>query len=103
MQLQIDSIKWVLEIEVNKVPNDRLELWTKIETLQWVLYVIFALKNEIMVDYGPDCSTLRLCSFANQFAAAHFASSNFQFLPRDLSRLSFSMLKTCSKYPIFSN
>jgi hypothetical protein len=49
MQLQIDSIKWVLEIEVNKVPNDRLELWTKIETLQWVLYVIFALKNEITV------------------------------------------------------
>jgi hypothetical protein len=72
MQLQIDCIEWVLEkIEVNKIPNDRLDgrirsmiknlekrkdkamirsdtddLWTKIETLQWVLYVIFAIKNE---------------------------------------------------------
>lgn len=75
MQLQIDCIKWVLEkIEVNKIPNDRLEglirsmikdleirkdkvmrrpdtddLWTKIETLQWVLYIIFAIKNERMI------------------------------------------------------
>ena len=62
------------KIEANKIPNDRLEgvirtmikdlekrkdkamkrsdtddLWTKIETLQWVLYVIFAIKNERMV------------------------------------------------------
>jgi hypothetical protein len=75
MQLQIDCIKWVLEkIEVNKISNDRLDglirkmikdleirkdkamrrpdidyLWTKIETLQSVLYVIFAVKNERMV------------------------------------------------------
>ena len=75
MQLQIDCIEWVLEkIEVNKTPNDRLDglirrliknlekrkdkamirsdtddLWTQIETLQWVLYVIFAVKNERMV------------------------------------------------------
>jgi hypothetical protein len=75
MQLQIDCIEWVLEkIEVNKIPNDRLDghirsmiknlekrkdktmirsdtddLWTKIETLQWVLYVIFAIKNGRMV------------------------------------------------------
>jgi hypothetical protein len=75
MQLQIDCIEWALEkIEVNKIPNDRLDghirsmiknlekrkdkamirsdtddLWTKIETLQWVLYVIFAIKNERMV------------------------------------------------------
>ena len=75
MQLQIDRIEWVLEkIVVNKIPNDRLDglirrmikdlekrkdkamrrpdtddLWTKIETLLWVLYVIFALKNERMV------------------------------------------------------
>ena len=60
--------------EVNKIPNDRLDghirtmiknlekrkdkaiiqsdtddLWTRIETLQWVLYVIFAIKNEKMV------------------------------------------------------
>ncbi len=77
MQLQIDCIEWVLEkIEVNKIPNDRLDghirsmikdlekrkeghenamkrpdtddLWTKIETLQWVLYVISAVKNERM-------------------------------------------------------
>jgi hypothetical protein len=72
MQLQIDCIEWVLEkIEVNKISNDRLDghirrmiknlekrkdkamirsdaydLWIKIETLQWVLYVIFAIKNE---------------------------------------------------------
>jgi hypothetical protein len=75
MQLQIDCIEWVLEkMEVNKVPNDRLDglirkiikdlekrkdkamrrpetddLLTKIETLQWVLYVLFAIKNERMV------------------------------------------------------
>jgi hypothetical protein len=75
MQLQIDCIEWILEkIEVNKISNDRLEglirnmikdlekrkekatrrpdtddLWIKIETLQWVLYVIFAMKNERMV------------------------------------------------------
>jgi hypothetical protein len=75
MQLEIDCIKWVLtNIEVNKLPNDRLEgviktmvkdlekrkdkamirsdtddLWTKIETLQWVLFVVFAIKNGNMV------------------------------------------------------
>jgi hypothetical protein len=75
MQLHIDCIEWVLEkIEENKIPNDRLDghirsmiknlekrkdkamirsdtddLWIKIETLQWVLYVIFAIKNERMV------------------------------------------------------
>jgi hypothetical protein len=75
MQLQIDCIEWVLEkIEVNKISNDRLDgdirsmikdlekrkdksmirsdtydLWTKVETLRWVLYVIFAIKNERMV------------------------------------------------------
>jgi hypothetical protein len=62
------------KIEVNKISNDRLEdlirnmikdlekrkeiatrrpdtddLWIKIETLQWILYVIFAIKNERMV------------------------------------------------------
>ena len=73
--MQIDCIEWILEkIEVNKISNDRLEglirnmikdlekrnekatrrpdtddLWIKIETLQWVLYVIFAIKNERMV------------------------------------------------------
>jgi hypothetical protein len=71
MQLQIDCIEWVLEkIEVNKVPNGRLDglirkmikdlekrkdkamrrsdtddLWTKIETLQWVLYVYICNKE----------------------------------------------------------
>jgi hypothetical protein len=75
MQLQIDCIEWVLEkIEVNKISNDRLDghirsmikdlekrkdkamigsdtydLWTKVETLRWVLYVIFAIKNERML------------------------------------------------------
>jgi hypothetical protein len=75
MQLEIDCIEWALQkIEVNKIPNDRLEgiiktmikdlekrkdkamirsetddLWTKIETLQWVLYVIFAIRNGRMV------------------------------------------------------
>ena len=63
-----------LLIEVNKLPIDRLEgvirvtikdlekrkdkamkrsdtddLWIKIESLQWVLFVIFAIKNEMMV------------------------------------------------------
>jgi hypothetical protein len=28
---------------------DTDDLWAKIETLQWVLYVIFAIKNERMV------------------------------------------------------
>jgi hypothetical protein len=71
MQLEIDCIEWALhKIEVNKLSNDRLEgvtktmikdlekrkdkamirsdtddLWTKIETLQWVLFVIFAIRN----------------------------------------------------------
>ena len=71
MQLEIDCIEWALhKIEVNKLSNDRLEgvtktmikdlekrkdkamirsdtddWWTKIETLQWVLYVIFAIRN----------------------------------------------------------
>jgi uncharacterized coiled-coil DUF342 family protein len=75
MQLEIDCIEWALQkIDVNKIPNDRLEgvirtmikdlekrkdiamirsdtddLWTKIETLQWVLYVIFAIRNGNMV------------------------------------------------------
>jgi hypothetical protein len=72
MQLQIDCIEWILEkIEVNKISNEGLirsmikdlekrkekatrrpdtdDLWIKIETLQWVLYVIFAIKNERMV------------------------------------------------------
>ena len=75
MQLEVDCIEWALQkIEVNKLPNDRLEsviktmikdlekrkdkamirsdtddLWTKIETLQWVLFVIFAIRNGRMV------------------------------------------------------
>jgi hypothetical protein len=75
MQLEIDCYEWVLgKIEVNKIPLDRLEriikatirdlekrkdkatvrtdtdnLWTKIESLQWVLFVIFAIKNDRMV------------------------------------------------------
>ena len=40
-----------LEIREDKVmiSSDTDDLWTKIETLQWVLYVIFAIKNERMV------------------------------------------------------
>ena len=75
LQLEIDCIEWALKkIEVNKLPIDRLEavtrvmikdlekrkdkamkrsdtddLWTKIESLQWVLFVIFAIKNGNMV------------------------------------------------------
>ena len=75
MQLEIDCIEWALKkIEVNKLPIDRLEavtrvmiknlekrkdktmkrsdtddLWTKIESLQWIIFVIFAIKNERMV------------------------------------------------------
>ena len=71
MQLEIDCIEWALhKIEVNELSNNRPEgvtktmikdlekrkdkamirsdtddLWTKIETLQWVLYVIFAIRN----------------------------------------------------------
>ena len=73
--MEIDCIEWALKkIEVNKLPIDRLEavtrvmikdlekrkdkamkrsdtddLWTKIESLQWALFVIFAIKNERMV------------------------------------------------------
>jgi hypothetical protein len=73
--LEIDCIEWTLKkIEVNKLPIDRLEaitrvmikdlqkrkdkaikrsdtddLWIKIESLQWVLCVIFAIKNGNMV------------------------------------------------------
>ena len=75
LRLEIDCIEWVLKkIEVNKIPNDRLEavirstirdlekrkdkamertdtddFWIKIESLQWVLFVIFAIKNGRMV------------------------------------------------------
>jgi hypothetical protein len=75
LQLDIDCIEWALKkIEVNKLPIDRLkaitrvlikdlekrkdkamkrsdtdDLWTKIESLQWVLFVIFAIKNGNMV------------------------------------------------------
>jgi hypothetical protein len=75
MQLEIDCYEWVLgKVEVNKIPFDKLEriiqstindlekrkdkammrtdtdnLWTKIESLQWVLFVIFAIKNDKMV------------------------------------------------------
>ena len=75
LQLEIDCIEWALKkIEVNKLPIDRLEavtrvmikdlekrkdkamkrsdsddLRTKIESLQWVLFVIYAIKNERMV------------------------------------------------------
>ena len=40
-----------LEIRKDKamIRSDTDDLWTKIETLQWVLYVIFAIKNERMV------------------------------------------------------
>ena len=75
LQLDIDCIEWALKkIEVNKLPMDRLEavtrvmikdlekrkdkamkrsdtddLWTKIESLQWVLFVLFALRNGNMI------------------------------------------------------
>jgi hypothetical protein len=76
MNLEIDCYEWVIgKKEVNKISFDRLEriikstvkdlekrkdkamirtdtdnLWTKIESLQWVLFVIFAIKNGRMVD-----------------------------------------------------
>ena len=72
IQLQIECIEWDVEkIETNEIPIDRVDglirkvikdleirkdkamrrpdtddLWTKLETIQWVLYVIFAIKNE---------------------------------------------------------
>ena len=74
LQLEIDCIEGLKKIEVNKIPNDRLEgvirsmikdlenrkdkamkrsdtddFWIKIESLQWVLFVIFAIKNENIV------------------------------------------------------
>jgi hypothetical protein len=75
LQLEIDCVEWTLrKIEVNKIPNDRLEavipamikdlekrkhkamkrsdtdnLWIKIESLQMVLFVIFTIKNERMI------------------------------------------------------
>jgi hypothetical protein len=75
LQLEIDCLEWTLKkIEVNKYPIDRLEavtrimikdlekrknkamkrsdtddLWIKIESLQWVLFDIFAIKNGNMV------------------------------------------------------
>ena len=75
LQLEIDCIEWALKkIEVNKIPNDRLEgviqtmikdlekrkdkamkrsgtdgFLIKIESLQWVLFVIFAIRNGNMV------------------------------------------------------
>ena len=31
------------------IRSDTDDVWTEIETLQWVLYVLFAIKNERMV------------------------------------------------------
>ena len=75
LQLEIDCIEWDRKkIEVNKLPIDRLEavtrvmikdlekrkdkamkssdtddFWIKIESLQWVLFVILAVRNGNMV------------------------------------------------------
>jgi hypothetical protein len=67
LQLEIDCIEWALKkIEVNKLPIDRLEAVTRvlIKDLEkrkdkamkrsdtddlWILFVIFAIKNERMV------------------------------------------------------
>jgi hypothetical protein len=75
LQREINCIEWaVKKIDVNKISNDRLEavirtmikdlekrkdkamkrsdtddFWIKIESLQWVLFVIFTIKNERMV------------------------------------------------------
>ena len=72
MQLEIDCYEWVIgKIEVNKnrlerniqvtikdlekrkdkvmIRTDTDNLWTKIESLQWVLFVIFVIKNDRMV------------------------------------------------------
>ena len=75
LQLEINCIEWALKkIEVNELPIDRLEavtrvmikdlekrkdksmkrsetddFWIKTESLHWVLFVIFAIKNERMV------------------------------------------------------
>jgi hypothetical protein len=72
MRLEIDCYEWVLgKIEVNKIPSDRLKriiratiknlekrrdkltvrtdtdcLRMKIQSLQWALFVIFAIKND---------------------------------------------------------
>jgi hypothetical protein len=35
--------------DIAMIRSDTDDLWTKIETLQWVLYVIFAIRNEQMV------------------------------------------------------
>ena len=71
LQLEIDCIEWAIKkTKVNKIPNDRLEpviqsmvkdlekrkdkamkrsdtddFWIKIESLQWVLFVFFAIRN----------------------------------------------------------
>jgi hypothetical protein len=34
--------------DIAMIRSDTDDLWTKIETLQWVLFVIFAIKNERM-------------------------------------------------------
>jgi hypothetical protein len=39
MQLQIDSIEWVLEkIEVNKIPNDRLDSLLRMKKLSLIFF-----------------------------------------------------------------
>jgi hypothetical protein len=98
MQLQIDCMEWVLEkIEVTKVPNGRLDglirkmikdlekrkdkamrrpdtddLWAKIETLQWVLYIIFAIKNERMVVINSPLSEVCEASQSTVYVQLHY-------------------------------
>ena len=54
----MDRIEGVIRVMINDLEKrkdkamkrqDTDDLWIKIESLQWVLFVILAIKNEIMV------------------------------------------------------
>jgi hypothetical protein len=112
MQLEIDCYEWVIgKIDMNKIPFDRLEqiikttikdlekrkdkamirtdtdnLWTKIESLQWVLFVIFAISGKMAVTVC--CYFILLCLWASSSILINIsgcglinASPNLQYLP----------------------
>jgi hypothetical protein len=113
MQLATDCFEWVLgKIEVNKIPFDRFErvtkaiirdlekrkdkamvrtetdnLWTKIESLQWILFVIFPTRSGKMA-VTLCCYFILLCFWASSSILINIsgcglinASPNLQYLP----------------------
>jgi hypothetical protein len=51
---------------------DTDDLWTKVETLQWVLYVIFAIENERMLYSEPSLQVSLIDIMQSEFLSIKF-------------------------------